>query len=203
MEVKGTELIALSRSLLDGQQKELPKSPALPKEETICISKYLNRANRGESDSQLMVSYIYQYGRGVARDVEEAKEWLQRSAKSGNVVAQARQLFFGWNKETDYEQCHDMLINHFTRKRSRPQEMIGFAMLGVNFDFFCFFEFLFLTLFCFFCFEWMYLEGKGVAQNVSKTMEYYQKSAERGNDAAIFVSCFTHLFDVSFFSLAK
>jgi len=46
-------------------------------------------AERGNSNAQMMLGFMYDQGRGVPRDSAEAVKWLRRSAKQGNIGAQA------------------------------------------------------------------------------------------------------------------
>src|SRR5512134_2501424 len=46
-------------------------------------------AEQGNSNAQMMLGFMYDQGRGVPKDSAEAVKWLRRSAKQGNIGAQA------------------------------------------------------------------------------------------------------------------
>ena len=49
----------------------------------------LMAAKSGDADSQNMVGFMTQYGRGVKLNVKEASEWLRKAADQGHAKAQA------------------------------------------------------------------------------------------------------------------
>ncbi len=48
----------------------------------------LKDAQKGHVDDQVALGIHYQYGNGVARDLEQAEFWLHRAADTGNTAAQ-------------------------------------------------------------------------------------------------------------------
>ena len=50
-------------------------------------------ASKGDTKSQLFVSYLYQYALGVQKDEEKAKHYCRISSDGGNIVARGRQYF--------------------------------------------------------------------------------------------------------------
>lgn len=114
---------------------------------------------KGDPTAQLMVSFSLHYGRGVSRDENQAKVWLEKSAASGNLIASARSCYMNKDYSTS--------LNIFTRyvqeasERKREEEMIAYMMLGL-----------------------IYHYDKGVPRDYKKALRYYEMADELGNEIA-------------------
>lgn len=49
---------------------------------------YLDLANHGSTSSQRFLGWMYIYGEGVEKDIEQAEFWFNKSADGGDVEAQ-------------------------------------------------------------------------------------------------------------------
>lgn len=57
------------------------------KEYKFVLEVALPHAKAGNADAQVMVSQLYEWGLGVARDVLEAERWLLKAAEQNSAVA--------------------------------------------------------------------------------------------------------------------
>ena len=72
-------------------------------------TKHYEKSKQGDSVSTLMISYFYQYGRYVKKDLFKAKKWLDKSIHMGNVLAKARKYYMGWDDKGNEKLALDLL----------------------------------------------------------------------------------------------
>jgi TPR repeat protein len=60
---------------------------------------YKQKAEKGDAEAQADLGYCYQYGKGVAVDMEQARRYYQLSADNGNATGQARLGFYYASRE--------------------------------------------------------------------------------------------------------
>ena len=89
-------LVYLKRAALAGSVQALEELGDLHMDETSITGKeytyafgyYLIGARLGDKKSQRKVAMLYKAGRGVTQDIENAENWMKRSAHQGYVLAQ-------------------------------------------------------------------------------------------------------------------
>jgi TPR repeat protein len=48
---------------------------------------YRKSAERGYAEAQYRLGFLYEYGRGVPRDIKEARNWYKKAASQGDISA--------------------------------------------------------------------------------------------------------------------
>ena len=119
------------------------------------FNKQLSLAKQGDAAAQYDVGKMYQHGRGVAADVQEAETWLNRSAKQGNVSAQTSLgvMYFEGEKITpNYTRAFSLLQSAAARNVAQAQFYLGR----------------------------IYEEGRGVKPNIKLALRWYNRAAKTG-----------------------
>lgn len=113
-------------------------------------------AEQGFAEAQFTLGVIYDEGKGVPRNHEEALKWYRKAADQGHAKAQliiGAMYFQGNGVLQDYEEA----VRWY--KKSADQGYSGAqTLLGV-----------------------MYMEGKGVPENHAEAAKWYRQAAEQGN----------------------
>ena len=113
-------------------------------------------AERGNSEAQYNVGFMYLSGQGTAVNLEEAAKWFRLAAEQGKVESQvnlANMYFNGWGVEQDYAESAIWF-----RKAADQGNPVAQGTLGELYD-----------------------AGKGVPQSFIEAFTWYRKSAEQGN----------------------
>jgi TPR repeat protein len=113
-------------------------------------------AERGDSDAQNKLAYMYARGRPVARDDAEAVFWWRKAAEQGNADAQQRlayMFYMGLGVAQD-----DTLAVHWIRKAAEQGNADGEQGLGM-----------------------MYALGRGVPNDDSLALQWFLKAAAQGH----------------------
>lgn len=66
-------------------------------EKTLSLKELLTLANKGDSDAQYDLGWMYESGEGVKKDLKEAFKWFSLAAKQGDAGAQFN---LGWMYES-------------------------------------------------------------------------------------------------------
>ena len=51
---------------------------------------FLQAAEQGYANAQYNLGWMYEYGRGVSKDLAKARDWYQRAAEQSEPLAQAQ-----------------------------------------------------------------------------------------------------------------
>ena len=89
-------------------------------------------ADRGDPDGQLLLGYMYFYGRGMPVDMVTAKNWFTRAAEQNDGHAQyelSDMAYYGWGGPIDYEEAY-FWISLAAQTRSGPEGMDKLALLN-------------------------------------------------------------------------
>jgi uncharacterized protein len=116
-------------------------------------------AERGDMKAQFNLAQLYDFGRGVAQDNEEAMKWYRMAADQGLSVAQynlAKTLYDGQGIAHNYKEA-----DKWFRKAAEQGLIQAQFNLGQ-----------------------MYYNGRGVAQDYREAMKWYRKAAEQGDAQA-------------------
>jgi len=107
--------------------------------------------------AQYYLGLMYDSGRGVPRDLQEAIRWYAKAATAGNAEAQnslGRSLWYGWGGfAKDYQQAM-----HWFRKAAEQGHVDSQVRLGHAYE-----------------------EGEGVQVNPQEAMHWFRKAAEQGD----------------------
>jgi TPR repeat protein len=120
------------------------------------VNGYRASAERGDSDAQNKLAYMYAQGRPVARDDAQAVFWWRKAAEQGNADAQyrlANMFYMGLGVAQD-----DTLAAQWARKAAEQGNADGEHGLGV-----------------------MYALGRGVPHDDSLALQWFRKAAEQGH----------------------
>lgn len=112
----------------------------------------LRLAEAGSAHAQLHLGWMYHFGKGVQRDVNEAKRWYHRAVRSNLPRAEFYLASTYWN-ERDFQQALEWL------KRSASH---GFAPATYHLG-------------------RMYRHGVGVQADLQKALEYVEEAARQGH----------------------
>jgi TPR repeat protein len=113
------------------------------------------RKAAGQAEAQFKLGLMYNKGRGVAQNRQEAVKWFRKAAEQGFIMAQ-------YNLGVMYHQGLGVTQNHQEAlKWFRKGAEQGFALAQYNLGV-------------------MYHNGQGVAQNHEEAVKWYRKAAEQG-----------------------
>lgn len=113
-------------------------------------------AKGGNPQAQYQLATMYESGRGVAKDVNKAREWYKKSA-AGNYAAAKHRLTFLEVKTGGFKNSHKPWVNQLAgdAKKGNGEAMY---ILGE-----------------------MYEKGIGVKQDYKRAQKYYKSSASKGS----------------------
>lgn len=126
------------------------------KEYKKAYSYLLSAANKGDSNAQGYLGYMYDWGEGVSQDYTQARNWYQKAANQENAYAQcclADLYAYGHGVEQDYVKAFEWYIKSANQGYNIAQCKIGELYDG----------------------------GYGVKQDYEKAFEWHIQSAEKGN----------------------
>ena len=118
-------------------------------------------AKEGNPKAQFNVGLIYANGKGVNRDIFQAKEWYRKAAKQGNTAAQynlAKLISQNYDK-TDPRAMEEVKFWYEKAAEGGQKEAMNDLAL-------------------------LYLKGDGVKQNKVEAFELFKKAAQLGDGAA-------------------
>jgi TPR repeat protein/serine/threonine protein kinase len=117
---------------------------------------YQKAADGGYVIAMINLALLYEEGKGGARDEVKAQEWYQKAAEAGRTIATAD---FGLRYDGGESiRPHNDDAWHWFRKTNGAREMINVA--------------------------WLYEQGKGVAKDYGKALEWFHKAADTGDAIA-------------------
>lgn len=117
------------------------------------------KAKAGDRHSQLLLGFAYFFGQGVARDLQQAMEWLSRAAQQGDVLAQY-QLGVNYADEAHAFRDPSQAVHWYTQAAEQGFIEAQFR-LGTH-----------------------YRTGIGVAQSDSEAFEWFRMAADQGHAEA-------------------
>lgn len=125
------------------------------KDYTTAFRLWLSLAEQGNARAQFNVALMYQSGRGVTKDIEQAAHWYRKAAEQGDAEAHgelARTYASGDGVPKDYTQA---LI--WAEKGAELGDPLAQRTLGT-----------------------MYESGHGVAKNDERAVHWYRRAAQQG-----------------------
>ncbi len=117
-------------------------------------------AEKGYSQAQFRLGWIYERGIGVAQDFAKAREWYAKAMANGNADALARMglLYeFGLGVEKSFDKAAE-----YYQRAIREDNASGYAYMG-----------------------YLYETGKGVPRDRERAAELYRIGMEKGNYLAM------------------
>ena len=117
-------------------------------------------AQQGDAEAEFNLGWVYAYGEGVVRDMEEAGKWIRKAAEQGNAKAQGAlgaMLAAGQGMAKD-----STAAVYWLRKAAEqgvPQAQYNLAIA--------------------------YAKGDGVAKDNAESVKWIQKAAEHGQANAL------------------
>ncbi len=113
-------------------------------------------AKGGNAIAQYQLAVMYETGRGVAKDINKAREWYKKSA-AGKYTPAKHRLVYLEVKTSGFKPSHKSWLNSLSTdaKRGDPEAMF---MLGE-----------------------MYENGTGVKKDLARAQSYYKSSSARGH----------------------
>ncbi|MCH9853899.1 MAG: sel1 repeat family protein [Alphaproteobacteria bacterium] len=112
-------------------------------------------SEQGDAEEQYILGLMYQFGKGVTQDYQEAVKWHRKSAEQGHADAQyslGRKYYTGNGVTQNYQEAIK-----WGRKSAEQGNAGGQFVLGTA-----------------------YRLGKGVTQDYQEALKYYRKSAKQG-----------------------
>ena len=121
------------------------------------------------------MGYIYQYGLGVDRNLDEAIQWYSKPDGKGNIEAQCAlgSLYQrGIGVSIDYKEAIKWTKLAADQGYARAQKDLGviYYLRGDSF--------------ALFTIGFMYEMGLGVGSDINEAIKWYEKGAEKGDKAA-------------------
>lgn len=119
------------------------------------------RAEAGNVEAQLALSFRLRDGRGVNRDYAEALRWARKAADAGDAAgldAVGFHYLRGWGVPQNY----DVAVGYF-RSAARAGNLFALSNLGE-----------------------CYFSGQGVDQDYGKAIDYWKQAATKGKASAAF-----------------
>ena len=112
-------------------------------------------AEKGFSMAQFYLGILYQYGKFVAQDYDEAIDWYRQAAQQGYAMAECN---LGWmySKGCGVDHSNEMAVKWYRKAAER-----GYAMAQFHLG-------------------WMYANGHGVNQDYQQAMHWYYEAAKQG-----------------------
>lgn len=146
-------------------------------------------AQAGDAEAQGLLGWFYYHGQGVPQDYEKSRNWLEKSAAQGNTLAQIHLAVFylqGIGGPQNKPQARALLERAVTHDTGLPQSIQAMVMLGALYaddgdyttaaiwlekaaqrgDATAQYEI-----------GRLYADGKGVPQDYTKAITWYQKAA--------------------------
>ena len=115
---------------------------------------YIRAAEAGDEDAMYKIGDLYYFGNGVEKDYSLAKEWYEKAIMAGNETP-LMPLGTIYYYRQDYEKAMEFYLK--AAVDGNRHQHIAEARIGD-----------------------LYMEGTGVEQDLSKTVEWYKKSAGHG-----------------------
>jgi hypothetical protein len=119
-------------------------------------------AEQGHATAQFWLGYMYNFGRGVAKDDAEAVKWYRKAAEQGEAQAQ-------FNLSVMYEYGRGVAKDDAEAvrwyRKVAAQEQYQYQQAHAQFEL-----------------GRMYHEGRGVAQDDAQAVRWYRKAAEQGGE---------------------
>jgi len=128
----------------------------LPQRDTNAVDWYRTAAERGDSDVQYALGFLYAHGEGVPQDYREAVKWYRKSANQGNAKAQSS-LGSAYANGQGLPQDYGKAARWY-RKAADQGDVSAQYNLGN-----------------------LYAKGRGVAQNYVTASQWYRKAAQQGD----------------------
>lgn len=125
--------------------------------QTVAVTR--SRAEKGDAKSQIDLSSMYFYGKGVPQSYAEAARWCRMAAEQGNAAAEfgmGSLYYYGNGVPQDYAEAA-----RWYRKAAEQ------GNLRSEFDL-----------------ASMYYAGKGVGQDYNEAVRWYRQAAEQGDAAS-------------------
>ena len=116
-------------------------------------------AEQGDAEAQFKLGEMFEYGRGVRQDDEEAVKWYRLAAEQGHASAQFN-LGFMYKEGRGVRQDDEEAVKWY-RLAAEQGHANGQNNLG-----------------------WMYKEGRGVRQDDEEAVKWYRLAAEQGHATA-------------------
>lgn len=123
------------------------------------ISIWLPLAEQGDAKAQNTIASMYDEGKGVAINLEEAFKWYKLAANQGQPNAQ---VSLGWYYMNGFENLPTNLIDYNTAKYWNELGAKNGCAEGYN------------------NLGWLYENGLGVGRNYATAAELYQKAVTEG-----------------------
>ena len=124
----------------------------------IAFHRFGELAEGGDVTAMRKLSYMHRDGKGTAKDIDKAIEWLRRSAELGDD--RIKDEFVGALLKRasleDFREAHDICVLLAEKDNRNAMFRLGR----------------------------MYRDGKGTAKDIDKAIEWMRRSAELGNDLA-------------------
>ena len=117
---------------------------------------YLKSAEQGYASAQCNLGYMYENGRGVAKDDSEAVKWYRRAAEQGDADSQSN-LGFMYEKGRGVTKDETEAVKWYRKAAEQ-----GHARAQFN-----------LGLF--------YANGRGIAKDDSEAVKWYRRAADQGD----------------------
>ena len=127
-------------------------SSACPK-----VSDLREKSGQGDANAQYTLGVMYNIGRGVQQDIDEAESWFLKAAKQGHADAQST---LGYIYKYSLKQDHAKAENWFLKAAEQGDADAQFY-LGSMFE-----------------------DGWGVERNYAEAEKWYRKAAGQGNVGA-------------------
>ena len=127
--------------------------------DTEAVRWFKKAADLGLASGQFNLGWMYEKGRGIAKDDVQAVYWYRKAAEQGNSGAQCN---LGWMYENGKGLAKDdsQAIYWYTKSADQGD---SYAQCNLG---------------------WMHENGRGVAKDEVKAVEFYRKSADQGNSRA-------------------
>jgi hypothetical protein len=148
-------------------------------------------AEQGRADDQFQLGYMYENGKGVARDDVQAVKWYRMAAEQGNAEAQfslGKWYEEGRDKnDTEAVKWYRMAAKQGNAKALRNLGVMYYTGQGVAQDYaeavMCFHEAAEQGLAAAQNnLGWAYVEGRGVKRDFAEAVKWHRKAAEQGNE---------------------
>lgn len=125
-------------------------------EKEIELKRIKEAAEQGDVDAQYMLGDFYANGEGVKQDYEKAIEWIKKAADQGHIMAKLQLKVLQKSQKNSSTKAENAVKAVECHQKAAAQEDAATQFnLGV-------------------CYE----EGKEVAQDYAKAVEWYRKAAD-------------------------
>jgi Dynamin family/Sel1 repeat len=131
----------------------------LPRDQADPVAEARWKAEQGNAKAQNDLGVIYEQGRGIAQDYQQAVQWYRKAAEQGNAVAQCN-LGRMYRQGRGVAQDEAQGVQWY-RKAAEQGLVQAQRNLG-----------------------WAYEYGRGVTQDVTQAVQWYRKAAEQGHQGA-------------------